>query len=92
MLFNQTGAQVQLGSYEALVTVCGAWAATVSPFVVTKPMAQVSEKEPFGALNAATVVDNLVTALGRNVQATIRTGLLTKSQCDALVCYKVSVI
>ena len=92
MLFIQSGAQVQLGSYEALVTVCGAWAATVSPYVVSKPMAQVLEKEPFGALNAATVVDNLVTALGRHVQDIIRTGLLKKSQCDTLICYKVSEI
>jgi len=86
---NQTGAQVQLGSYEALVTVCGAWAATVSPLVMSKPMAQVLEKEPFVALRSATVVDNLVIALGRNVEDLISTGLLSKNKCDALICFKV---
>lgn len=88
MPFNQAGAEVQLGSYEALVTVCGAWAATVSPRVVSKPMAQVLEKDAFVALTAATVVENLVTALGTNVEVIMRRGLLTKSQCEALACYK----
>jgi hypothetical protein len=90
VLFNQAGAEVQLGSYEALVTVCGAWAATVSPRVVSKPMAQVLKKDPFAALIAATVVENLVTALGTNVLVVMKRGLLTKTQCEALVCYKAS--
>ncbi|KAG0583785.1 hypothetical protein KC19_3G162900 [Ceratodon purpureus] len=85
---TEAGAEVQLGSYEALVTVCGAWAATVSPRVVSKPMAQVLEKDPFVALTAATVVENLVVALSTNVQVILRRGLLTKLQCEALACYK----
>ncbi|KAG0623288.1 hypothetical protein M758_3G162800 [Ceratodon purpureus] len=87
---TEAGAEVQLGSYEALVTVCGAWAATVSPRVVSKPMAQVLEKDPFVALTAATVVENLVVALSTNVQVILRRGLLTKLQCEALACYKAS--
>ena len=52
-------------------------------------MAQVLEKDPFAALTAATVVENLVTALGSNVRDIMRRGLLTKTQCEALVRYKV---
>lgn len=57
--------------------------------MMSKPMAQVLDREPFGALNVATVVDYLVTSLGKNVQNIIGTGLLKESQCEALICYKV---
>ncbi|CAK9256652.1 unnamed protein product [Sphagnum jensenii] len=88
---NETGAEVQVGCYEALIVVCAALAITLSPSVAVSVVATtwvVKETPLLDYLNVSSMVDGLVdglvSGLLANVELILQKGPLARS-CHAVL-------
>jgi hypothetical protein len=84
---NETGAEVQVGCYEALIVVCAALAITLSPSVAVSVFATtwvVKETPLLDYLNVSSMVDGLVdglvSGLLANVESILQKGALVRSR------------
>ncbi|CAN5973218.1 unnamed protein product [Sphagnum jensenii] len=89
----QTGAEVQVGCYEALVVVCAAFAITLSPSVGVSVFATtwvVKDTPLLDYLNVSSVVDGFVDGLASgllaNVESILQKGALARSRHAVLAC------
>ncbi|CAK9275553.1 unnamed protein product [Sphagnum jensenii] len=89
----KTGAEVQVGCYEALVVVCAAFAITLSPSVGVSVFATtwvVKDTPLLDYLNVSSVVDGFVDGLASgllaNVESILQKGALARSRHAVLAC------
>jgi hypothetical protein len=92
LLLLQTGAEVQVGCYEALIVVSAALAITLSPSVAVSVFATtwvVKETPLLDYLNVSSMVDGLVSGLLANVESILQKGALVRSRHAVLARLKV---